>query len=128
MADITRRGFLQTVALAGLTRKSGGAIAGGFVHESQTIGHRLRDGAAFPAPRDERRVSIVIVGGGIAGLSAAWRLQKLGLTDLALLEMDPEAGGNGDQGASHTRLSSSRVVGAVRIPALDPGCRPHWSP
>ena len=85
VAAVTRRGFLQTVALAGLTRKSGSTIAGGFVHESQAIGHRLRDGAAFPAPRDERRVAIVIVGGGIAGLSAAWRLQKLGLTDFALL-------------------------------------------
>ena len=100
VAAVTRRGFLQTVALAGLTRKSGSTIAGGFVHESQAIGHRLRDGAAFPAPRDERRVAIVIVGGGIAGLSAAWRLQKLGLTDFALLEMDPEAGGNARSGAN----------------------------
>jgi phytoene dehydrogenase-like protein len=34
------------------------------------------------------------VGGGIAGLSAAWRLQKRGFRDFRLLEMEPGAGGN----------------------------------
>ena len=100
MAAVTRRGFLQTVALAGITRKGGRTIAGGFVHESQTLGHRLRDSAAFPVPREERRVAVAIVGGGIAGLSAAWRLQKLGVTDIALFEMEPEAGGNARSGAN----------------------------
>jgi glycine/D-amino acid oxidase-like deaminating enzyme len=100
VATVTRRGFLQTVALAGLTRKSGRTIAGGFVHESHALGHRLRDRATFPAPRENRRTSIVIVGGGIAGLSAAWRLQKLGLNDVALLEMEREAGGNARSGAN----------------------------
>ena len=100
VSTVTRRGFLQSVALVGLTRKSGRVITGGFVHESQALGHRLRDGARFPEPRDERRISIVIVGGGIAGLSAAWRLQKLGLTDIALLEMEPDAGGNARSGSN----------------------------
>ncbi len=36
----------------------------------------------------------MIVGGGIAGLSAAWRLHKKGFTDFVFLEMNDQAGGN----------------------------------
>ena len=37
---------------------------------------------------------MVIIGGGIAGLSAAWRLDKRGMRDFVLLEMETQAGGN----------------------------------
>lgn len=40
------------------------------------------------------RVPIVIVGAGIAGLSAAWRLAKRGAGDFVVLEMEDQAGGN----------------------------------
>ncbi len=36
----------------------------------------------------------MIVGGGVAGLSAAWRLAKKGFRDFVLLEMESQAGGN----------------------------------
>ena len=36
-----------------------------------------------------------------------------------------EAGREGDQGASHTGLSSSQTVW---VPTPAPGCRPHWTP
>ena len=36
----------------------------------------------------------MIVGGGMAGLSAAWRLDKRGFHDFVLLEMERQAGGN----------------------------------
>jgi hypothetical protein len=39
-------------------------------------------------------VPVVIVGGGVAGLSAAWKLDKSGFHDFALLELEPETGGN----------------------------------
>jgi glycine/D-amino acid oxidase-like deaminating enzyme len=69
-------------------------------------------------------VSIVIVGGGIAGLSAAWRLQKLGLTDLALLEMDPEAGGNARSDANDgVGVSVGRALRAGAGPACDARAR-----
>jgi glycine/D-amino acid oxidase-like deaminating enzyme len=55
-------------------------------------GHLLRDGA-FPAPTSESRAEVVIVGGGMAGLSAAWRLAKEGV-DFRILELADEAGGN----------------------------------
>ena len=81
-------------ALLGLGRKSGPRITGGWVNESAALGHRLRDGASMPAPRRTVRVPVVIVGGGIAGLSAAWQLERSGFRDYVLLEMEREAGGN----------------------------------
>ena len=78
----------------GLSMKSEPRIAGGFVNDSFQQGHLLRDRAAFPAPKRVEKTKVVIVGGGIAGLSAAWRLQKRGFHDFVLLEMCEQAGGN----------------------------------
>lgn len=92
----TRRDFLGA-SLVGLTQK-GRAIAGGFVNESHQLGHRLRDGRVSSSAKRTVRVPVVIVGGGIAGLSAAWRLHKRGFHDFVLLEMEKEAGGNSRSG------------------------------
>ena len=92
-----RREFLAVLAapaLIGLTRKSPTKIGGGFVDDGGALGHRLRDRAAFPEPRQTRRVPIVIVGGGMAGLSAAWDLDRRGMHDFVLLELEKSAGGN----------------------------------
>ena len=91
---LTRRHFLAAPALVGLTRKTDRPITGSFVNDSFPTGHRLRDRAAFRAPARQIRIPIVIVGGGIAGLSAAWRLDKRGIHDFVLLEMEQQAGGN----------------------------------
>jgi len=91
---ITRREALAAPALIGLWRKTDRVITGGFVNDAFPAGHRLRDHAAFAAPRQQVRVPIVIVGGGMAGLSAAWYLDKRGFRDFVLLEMEPQAGGN----------------------------------
>jgi phytoene dehydrogenase-like protein len=40
------------------------------------------------------RASVVIVGGGIAGLSAAWRLRRRGMDDFVVLELEDRPGGN----------------------------------
>jgi len=58
------------------------------------MGHRLRDRARFPQTKEIVKRAVVIVGGGIAGLSAAWRLHKRGFADFVLLEMNDQAGGN----------------------------------
>jgi glycine/D-amino acid oxidase-like deaminating enzyme len=91
-----RRKFLRlgSTALIGLSLKSERPIAGSFVNDSFQAGHRLRDQAAFTAPKRTEKPSVVIIGGGIAGLSAAWRLRKRGFTDFVLLEMNDCAGGN----------------------------------
>jgi len=93
---VSRREFLQSgsAALIGLSLKGERSIAGSFVNESFQLGHQLRDHAEFPGPKQTVKSSVVIVGGGIAGLSAAWRLQKKGFTDFVLLEMNDQAGGN----------------------------------
>jgi hypothetical protein len=93
---ISRRKFLEagSAALVGLSIKGDRPIAGSFVNDSFPLGHQLRDRSAFPAVRDVEKHSVMIVGGGIAGLSAAWRLHKRGFTDFVLLEMNEQPGGN----------------------------------
>jgi putative NAD(P)-binding protein len=93
---VSRRTFLQSTSasLIGLSLKSERAIQGSFVNESFQQGHRLRDRASFAAPTRTVKLPLVIVGGGIAGLSAAWRLQKKGFENFVLLEMNDQAGGN----------------------------------
>jgi hypothetical protein len=92
----TRRKFLQagSAALVGLSVKADRPIAGGFVNDSFQFGHLLRDRASFPPPRRTDKHAVVIVGGGIAGLSAAWWLNKRGFKDFVLLEMNQQPGGN----------------------------------
>ena len=70
-----------------------GRISGAIVGASHQTGHRLWEGAV-PEPQQTREVPVVIVGAGIAGLSAGWKLAKSGFRDFALLELEPEAGGN----------------------------------
>jgi hypothetical protein len=52
------------------------AAAPPLVHgEHFEVCHQLRDGHAFERPDAARKVDIVIVGGGVAGLSAAYFLR-----------------------------------------------------
>ena len=94
--SLSRRQFMQSsgAALVGLSLKSNRPIAGSFVNDSFQQGHLLRDRASLPPPKQKAKISVVIVGGGIAGLSAAWRLHKKGFQDFLLLEMNDQAGGN----------------------------------
>lgn len=109
---MNRRTFLSA-ALVGLTAKADRPIAGGFVNEAHELGHRLRDRTPFPAPRQTRKAAVVIVGSGIAGLSAAWRLRKRGLHDVVLLEMAADAGGNSRYGENEV---SAYPWGAHYVP------------
>ena len=70
-----------------------GRIDGAVVGASHRLGHRLRDGAR-PEPRQVRDVPVVIVGAGVAGLSAAWKLARSGMRDFVVLELEDDAGGN----------------------------------
>ena len=92
----SRRQFLQSASasLIGLSIKGDRPIAGSFVNDSFQVGHQLRDRASFPEPKQLANHAVVIIGGGIAGLSAAWRLHKKGFSDFVLLEMNDQVGGN----------------------------------
>jgi hypothetical protein len=61
-----------------------------------------------------RDVGVAIVGGGPAGLSAAWRLKNAGYDDFALLELEPDPGGTSRAGASPV---SPYPWGAHYVPA-----------
>jgi len=84
----------KSSGLIGLTRKTDRAVQGGFVDDDSTVGHQLRDSVAFPGAREQRKAAVAIVGGGIGGLSAGWRLDQLGMRDWLLLELGSEVGGN----------------------------------
>lgn len=91
--NMNRRNFLSA-AIVGLSAKADRVIQGSYVNESFPTGHKIRDHKGFPAANKTVRIPAVIVGGGIAGLSAAWWLDKKGFREFALLEMEPEPGGN----------------------------------
>lgn len=90
---MNRREF-ASAALVGLTAKAGRPIQGRFADTALPLGHQLRDRTLRANPKETRRVPLVIVGSGIAGLSAAWRLNKRGFHDFVILELEPQAGGN----------------------------------
>ncbi len=76
-----------------------GRISGAIVGASHRLGHRLRD-RARPEPQQVREVPVVIVGAGVAGLSAAWKLAKSGMRDFVVLELETDAGGNSRWGSN----------------------------
>lgn len=57
--------------------------------------HRIRDAANFPVPKPHRKVDVVIVGGGLSALTAAYQLRE---ENFLLLERETELGGNAKQG------------------------------
>jgi hypothetical protein len=72
-----------------------GEIVGGDV----ALGHVLREGLPTGLPTNAQRVEpVVIVGAGIAGLAAAWRLAADGRLPFRLLELEREPGGTSRSG------------------------------
>lgn len=62
-------------------------------------GHMMFDGARI-SPSETERTGIVVVGGGISGLSAAWEFRKRRFADFLLLELGDKVGGNAASGAN----------------------------
>lgn len=106
--------------LAGLGKYAGlfspRAIPGAILGASSAYGHRLRD-EKFPEPVRIIRKTVAIVGGGIAGLSAGYALNKAGMHDFQLLELEAETGGNSHSGQNAV---SAYPWGAHYVPLLTP--------
>ncbi len=70
----------------------------------KAAGHRLRDGGAAPTVRipDNRWTTcdVAVIGAGVAGLSAAWWLDRAGVKDVRVLELDRVPGGTAQSGTS----------------------------
>jgi hypothetical protein len=101
---LTRRQLLAGGALAvaagGCRASVAAPIEGAIVGAGHRLGHRLREGGGWPPAERSERVAVAIVGGGVAGLAAAWHLERAGVKDLVLLELEDTAGGNARAGAS----------------------------
>ena len=118
---VKRRTLLKTAAalpFAGLACKRsrhfpfGGELLG----PSLELGHLVRDGA-LPMPDQDEPIGVLIVGGGIAGLSAAWHFEGKGFQDYLLLELEPEVGGtsrSGRNGVSAYPLAAHYVPAPTR--------------
>ncbi|HEX7153981.1 MAG TPA: FAD-dependent oxidoreductase [Thermoanaerobaculia bacterium] len=89
-----------------------GVIAGA----SADFGHRLRTERA-PAPTEWEAHDVVVIGSGIAGLAAAWRMRHAGLHDVLVLELEPSIGGTSRSGQSKV---SAFPWGAHYVPAPNP--------
>jgi phytoene dehydrogenase-like protein len=100
----SRRTFLKGIAAALLVvpivQACSKKIAAAIVKLTGTnhiLGHKLwaKD---FPAPSQKIEIPYLIIGSGIAGLSAARQFKKRGIDDFLVIEMENHAGGNSSNG------------------------------
>lgn len=78
---------------------------GEIVGQSASLGHILREGRNFEVPADNWETKkVAIIGGGIAGLTAAWKFKNENINDFVVLELETEAGGT-------SRSSTGKPVG-----------------
>jgi glycine/D-amino acid oxidase-like deaminating enzyme len=77
--------------------------SGALVGTGMARGHaavRDRGAAPVPVPGVWREHAVVIVGAGVAGLTAAWDLARRGIRDVVVLELDDVTGGTARGGQS----------------------------
>ena len=71
---------------------------------NSAAGHLLREtdygSKKLAPPISIHHVGCLIVGGGIAGLSAGWELKKRGFNDFWVVELESRAGGNSQGGSN----------------------------
>lgn len=97
---VTRRHVLRGVGGAALAlalpacRTRRREVTGRIVEGAEREAHRyLKDAGPLPAPGARDEAPVVIVGAGVAGLSAAWALARAGVKDARVLELETAPGG-----------------------------------
>ena len=108
MSGLTRRELLAAFlgapfALAACGRREAAPPPlpeGEVVGASDRVGHLIRDGLR-PEPESWEHAAVCIVGGGVAGLAAAWRFLRAGFEDFVLLELEAAPGGTARSGEEH---------------------------
>ena len=75
-------------------------IPGEVVGEPSEVGHLVRQPlseALIPPPMEKRHTAIII-GGGVSGVSAGWKLARSGVTDFVILDIGDQLGGTSISG------------------------------
>lgn len=102
--DLSRRELLTAFlgapfALAACRNNTHPFPDGEIVGQNAMLGHVLRERRTFEVPPDSWETrKVAIIGGGIAGLTAAWKLKHEGLYDFVLLELEKQIGGTSQSG------------------------------
>ncbi len=91
-------------------------ITGQIVGAAANVGHKIRKDDGVPPPEKWEETDTLIVGGGVAGLSAARWLAKQGITNVIMTEMADKTGGNAAYGRNHV---SAYPWGAHYLPVPD---------
>ncbi len=120
MSRLTRRDLLTAMLgapIAAAACRKGSRIRtippGEITGSSADFGHHIRDGVASRAPDRTLRTGVLIVGGGIAGLSSAWELNRQGFEDFLVIELERSSGGTSLSGRNEV---SAYPWGAHYIP------------
>ena len=105
--------------LGACSRDDAAHYDGGWLGVSSDRGHLLRDATgktksgALPEFSTTRRVGVLVVGAGIAGLGAARAIDRAGLDDCHVIELEDSAGGNS---RGHAMAGMRCPLGAHYLP------------
>lgn len=103
------------VGLGSACTRPAPAIERAFVGQDPERGHLLREASARArTPKHFTRCDILVVGSGVAGASAAWRIARATSCDLVMLELESQPGGTARHG---TMERSAYPMGAHYLPA-----------
>jgi hypothetical protein len=104
----SRRTFLKGVAAGAVYTATGCSertledaaknVGGSLSGADRNRGHGVRDGKGSAVGRDAKKVKVLIVGGGVSGLSCGYELYKSGMDDFLLVELEDSLGGKSNSG------------------------------
>ena len=114
--SLKRRELLLSGLLAACDGKPGD-LQGGWVGAHADRGHRLRGELPRAGDGPVRRANVLLIGGGVSGLACARALARAGVDDVALLELEDEAGGNA---RGHQMAGLACPLGAHYLPLPGP--------
>lgn len=99
-----RRDFIKWSVASGVMLPLGSCkpkrkISGNIIGASSSAGHLLRD-RNFGEPEEISNQDVVIVGGGVSGLSAARYLTQKGVQNITVVDLETQMGGNSASGGN----------------------------